>query len=76
MGRAFLLFPFLFRSLSFFLFASALHLETLPFQFDSLNCTTSLPVQVFLNFVVQGFLIFAILAVLSGEDEATEKHES
>jgi len=41
-GRAFLLFPFLFRSLSFFLFASALHLETLPFQFDSLDCTTSL----------------------------------
>ena len=27
-------------------------------------------VQVFLNFVVQGYLIFAILAVLSGEDES------
>ena len=24
------------------LFASVLHLETLPFRFDSLNCTTSL----------------------------------
>ncbi|MBQ2625088.1 MAG: hypothetical protein IJG18_08335 [Kiritimatiellae bacterium] len=23
-----------------FFFASALHLETLPFRFDSLNCTT------------------------------------
>ena len=41
-GRAFLRFSFRFRSLSFFLFASALHLETFPFRFDSLNCTTSL----------------------------------
>ena len=42
-GRAFLRLSLLLRSLSFFLFASALHLETLPFRFDSLNCTTFLP---------------------------------
>ena len=40
-GRSFFLsFALLFRSLSFFLFASIFHLETFPFQFDSLDCTT------------------------------------
>ena len=45
-GRAFLRFSLLFRSLSFFLFASIRHVETLPFRFDSLDCTTFLPEMV------------------------------
>ena len=40
-GRAFLRFSLRFRSLSFFFRTSFLHLDSLPFQFDSLDCTTS-----------------------------------
>ena len=41
-GHAFFrCFSFLLRSLSFFFKTSFLHLEILPFRFDSLNCTTS-----------------------------------
>ena len=46
----FLRFSFLFRSLSFFFFRPIFHLDSLPFQFDSRDCTTCVrkPSRIFL----------------------------